>query len=169
MKKKKNGYPVGKSACCTNIVTCIYIPDRYIFKSYMWLHGVCHPILYINTNYSQYFSVSLTCFSRCLEILLPLKVFYLSRVMVPRACDPSTQEKEAGESRVQGQSELQSKILSHKNKFCLYMILFRNLRNIILAMFIYSISVCLCVTSCIPISSHNNISHFIYPLSLGVK
>lgn len=97
------------------------------------------------------------------------KMFYLSLGMVPRACDPSTQEKEAGESRVQGQSELQSKILSHKNKFYLYMILFHNLRTIILAMFIYSISVCLCVTSCIPVSSHSNISHLIYPLSLGVK
>lgn len=68
-------------------------------------------------------------------------MFYLSLGMVPRACDPSTREKEAGESRVQGQSELQSKILSHKNKFYLFMILFRNLRNVMLAMFIYSISI----------------------------
>lgn len=68
-------------------------------------------------------------------------MLYLSLGMVPCACDPSTQEKEAGESRVQGRSELQSKILSHKNKFYLYMILFHNLKNVILAMFIYSISI----------------------------
>lgn len=68
-------------------------------------------------------------------------MLYLSLGMVPRACDPSTREKEAGESRVQGQSELLSKILSHKNKFYLYMILFHNLKNVILTMFIYSISI----------------------------